>query len=1031
MKKHGLVWRRTAIAAAVSVSLFAGLAQAQTNATGTAYGTVQAAPGTTVVLENTATGFKRTLVPDSTGRFTATALPTGTYKGTLMLNGQAVGTTDPFQVSLGQGSEVFFAAAASQVVTVTGKANRLDMSSSNNGVTFTATQLAQLPIQQNLDAIIQLAPNTTRVDSRYTGGASFGGGAASENSYYINGYPITNPLTQLGSSELPFGAISQAQVQTGGFGVEFGRSIGGVVNIISKSGTNKWEAGLGVSYAPDSLRAARKNRYYENTGANPSTDGKLYSARSASEIDEVTGSAYIGGPLIADKLFLFAAVEEKKRDSGLATGFGGTATNINNAKLNGWSDRTDTTTRYLAKLDWNLTNDHRLELTMLGDKYVREEALSGFDYNTLKHNNLVTTRQKFTNSSDNNLGVGADVQILKYTGYLTNDLTFQALVGRSKTPHPQALGNYDPNMPEVFVEGEGAYPGFTYNNLQTQSGNLPSGTFKDETKGYRFDLEYRLGKHSLRAGLDSVKLTSLNAGEAQAGGRLLVYSATEDGTYQDNGMTGPLSASGALRNGTFYYYGTETKFSTVNSAFSDQNAWYLEDKYQATKDLLLTFGVRNEQYKNKTADGQVFLKVKDQLTPRFAFAWDANGDASTKIFGSAGRYAVQLPTSVALRGANPSLFTNQVFTYTGIAADGTPTGRVDLGPPNSTNNEYGQPKDLKGVSAQDMKPNLQDELTLGIERAMSRELNVGARVTYRRMTSSLDDFCDPRPFVKYANDNGITDANGNAFGAYDDAGELKYRAPPFACATFNPGVANTFLIDYKGDGNYSKVKLSSQELGFEKAKRTYMALDLFAEHPFQDGWYGRVNFTFSKNKGNTEGQTNSDLGQGDIAATVTWDHSELMVGSNGNLPNDRPIQIKAYGFVQATSELQIGANLLLASGRPKSCLGPYPNGDDVFDSFVGYSNVYHYCFGKVVPRGSAGSMPWEQRLDMNFVYRPNWAKGLALRADVFNVINNQVAESVVERNQNTNGSVAATAGRVLSYTPERSVKLTATYDYKF
>jgi hypothetical protein len=71
---------------------------------------------------------------------------------------------------------------------------------------------------RKVEPIIQLAPNTTRADSRFAGGASFGGGAASENSYYINGFPVVNPLTGLGASQLPFGAIAEAQVLTGGSG---------------------------------------------------------------------------------------------------------------------------------------------------------------------------------------------------------------------------------------------------------------------------------------------------------------------------------------------------------------------------------------------------------------------------------------------------------------------------------------------------------------------------------------------------------------------------------------------------------------------------------------------------------------------------------------------------------------------------------------------------------------------------------------------------------------------------------------------
>jgi hypothetical protein len=180
-------------------------------------------------------------------------------------------------VQVGQGVNASFTAAAMQSVQVTGRRSRIDISNTNSGATFTAKELAKLPITPSVASIIQLAPNTTRGDSRYGDGnaPSFGGSAASENAFYINSFPVTNVLFQVGSSELPFGSIAQAQILTGGFGAEFGRSTGGVVNIQTKSGTNTWEIGGSVSYEPNSLRSKQKNLYYPNTGVKK-TDGTLY-----------------------------------------------------------------------------------------------------------------------------------------------------------------------------------------------------------------------------------------------------------------------------------------------------------------------------------------------------------------------------------------------------------------------------------------------------------------------------------------------------------------------------------------------------------------------------------------------------------------------------------------------------------------------------------------------------------------------------------------------------------------------------------
>jgi hypothetical protein len=150
---------------AVGLSVVSGASFAQSNATGNIYGQVSVAAGSSILIENTATGVKRTLTPDASGRFVASSLPTGTYKVTLMRDGKVISVTENVDVTIGQGREVFFAdSAATQTVQVVGKVAQIDMSSTTNGATFTAKQLAALPIAHDVNAIIQLAPNTTRAD---------------------------------------------------------------------------------------------------------------------------------------------------------------------------------------------------------------------------------------------------------------------------------------------------------------------------------------------------------------------------------------------------------------------------------------------------------------------------------------------------------------------------------------------------------------------------------------------------------------------------------------------------------------------------------------------------------------------------------------------------------------------------------------------------------------------------------------------------------------------------------------------------
>ena len=998
---------------------------AQSNASGTVYGRVAAGSATSVVLKNLDTNLTRTAPVEANGSFNVTALPIGRYVVTLQ-NGTAAGGTSNLEVLAGQGVEAVFGEKGVQAVQITGRRSRIDVSSANNGATFTARELSKLPIAQNVDAIIQLAPNTTRADSRYSGGASFAGGGASENAYYINGFPVTNPLTQLGASELPFGAIAQAQILTGGFGAEFGRSVGGVVNVTTKSGTNTWEFGATASIAPDSLRASTRDLYYGNLGRFPNTDGTLYRARAENKNTQTRYGTYLGGPIIQDKLFMFVAAETTRTHTEGTDSVNGLR--VNGVPEAGWNDTKRSVDRYLAKFDWNITDNHRLEATFIGDTPENKTKFYGYDYATRTHDNVLSSTSREENVADN----GAKVQIIKYTGNITDDLTVQALYGKSKSKHINEFGNYNPNLFSVTAAPENVAPGTDPQNFQTLSTAsgyvLPEGA-QDKIESFRLDLEYKIATHTIRFGLDNNKLTSVNAGDTSIGGGNWTYLKTAAGKENDSfdlggGMSaGPGTTASPL--GQQGYYVTRNLFTTVTNAYSNQNAQYLEDRWQVTPTVLVTAGVRREGFDNRNGKNIKYLEQKDQIAPRISAVWDVNGDSSTKIFGSAGRYHLQIPTHLAVRGAGASTYTAQAFAYTGVdPATGAPTGLIQLSEPASSNNEYGQDKEPTTLSSTKLKPTYQDEITLGFEKAWSPSLNFGAKVTYRTLKSTIDDFCDGRPFRKYAEDNNIDISNWGTEGG---------------CYYFNPGEANSFYVDYSGSTNgggaarnLTLVNFSAADLGFPKAERKYTAVDLFAEHPLRNGWYGKVNYTWSRSKGNTEGQTLSDVGQTDVAATQTWDYPELSIGANGLLPNDRKHQIKAYGFYQLTEQWTVGGNVLLASGRPRSCLGRY-----LFDGTTpNYSNGPHYCFGTtpqqntLVQRGTLGNLPWDKRLDLNLVYAPDLIKGLSLKVDVFNVFNSQVAQSVEERWNNAN-AVRNTYGRTLSTTTPRVVKLTAEYNHRF
>ena len=1002
-------------------------ALAQTSATGTIFGHADVAAGTTIVIVNKETGARRTLTPDSTGRFSATSLPTGNYNVELVVNGKVVKTTENVEVRIGQGSEVAFGAAL-QRIEVLGLRQKIDVSSMGSTTIFTAGDLAKIPVATNVGAVVQLAPNTTRGDTRYGGGnaPSFGGASASENAYYINGFPVTTLLTQVGFSQLPFNSISQAQVLTGGYGAEFGRSTGGVVNIVTKSGTNSWLGGVAYSIEPKSWRSKERDQVYENNGT--TLDGKLRYYNGLNTDQTTTVSAYLGGPIIKDKLFMFVSVEDttRERDSIRLANTSATYAASATAQSTLFQERTVKTPRFLVKLDWNITDNHHLEYTKISDTVKDDRQYFGFNYATLQRTYVQNGGVAYKNWGPAPTVAsqqGAEVDIIKYTGNLTEKLTLTALAGQTRTPHEQTPAGYNPTLAQVTSASDNQIPAFApYGGGNPITGNmLVPGAF-DKNKGIRLDVEYKLNsQHNLRAGVDQNTITS-KAGSAYAGGMLWAYGKTNPAVPLNNTTAATNTVVGNPYAQQGYFVG-QVLFSNGSTPTVDQSAWYLEDRWQVTDRVLLSLGLRNEGFNNKNGDGKSYIDLPKQLAPRLGATWDAMGDSSLKVFGNIGRYHVPLPTNVAVRGAGSSLYTTQNFVYTGVNADGTPTGLTSLGPAFSSNNEYGQAKDPRTVAAQDMKGNYQDEFALGFEKAISKDLNVGAKYTNRSLKTAIDDHCDDRPFMAWAARNGVNTTN---YGGYN-------------CALFNPGIGNTFMQDMNGDGTLETVYLSAADLGFPAVNRKYQALDLFAEHPFDGKWWGKVTYTWARNTGNMEGQLLSDIGQGDVSTTQAFDFPEFSVNSQGTLPNDRKHQVKLFGYYQATPEWGVGGNLLLASGRPKNCIGNAPNTTGDFftngniTNYSHYNSAYFFCNGVASPRGSAGSLPTDIRLDLNFSYKPAMLKGFGVKLDVFNVFNRQAVQTIEERYNTPGGATTVwnRYGAVEAYAAPRSAKLTASYDHKF
>ena len=1016
-KRYGgypLPRRQLTLALALGLSLASGAALAQSNATGVIFG--QAEPGETIHIESTQTGLKRDLTTDSQGRYRAASLPIGVYTVSVVKDGKTVDSRSGVQTTISSGTEVSFTTAASAAnaqtlgaVQVVGNAlPAIDVSSVDSRAVVTADQLAKLPIARtSISSVALLAPGTVPAARGYGNALSFGGSSASENSYYINGFSATNPLTGVSSRQLPYDAIDQEQVLIGGYGAEYGRSTGGVINVVTKRGTNEWKGDVQVLWTPSDLAQQPRNVRRRN--------GTLYQIGnnfSGLDRDELQYSGSIGGPLIKDKLFFFGAADAIHSTNQAYTPqtAGSTVENDNN-KISRW----------LVKLDWNITDNHIVEFTGIGDDEQTDAQIYGYNYLTRQNTGFLGHQYtKNYNGTQTNGTPGGNIYIGHYTGYLTDNLTVNAMYGKSNSDHMQSLTG----------AGGVPCPTITDNRAIAATNPAPSCSFgngsilmpgsRDRTSGWSFNIEYRLGSHDLRGGMDNYSLRA-TWGNAPVGGTGYRYFDVGNGQAIINRLVN-LGLSPSLYNPANFpngWYVESTGLTTGTSARTAQRSEFIEDHWQLTDRWNIYLGLRNEQFTNYNGVGEAYAKERNQLDPRLGFAWDVYGDSSLKVYGNAGRYHLGLPTSVAVRGAGPSTFPTTYYSFTGIdPTTGIPTG-LSIGAPYSgtfyANGANGTPPDAKTVSIRNLKTYYQDEYILGFDKQLPNNWTVGAKAMFRILRNLIDDDCDSRPLQAW----------GDAHGLHDQV--LAGLNASTGCWLYNPGNHGTFVLS-PSPGQYLEIPLNASEIGEPHAKRRYYMLDMYAEHQFSDKWYGKFEYTFSRSYGNSEGQLDSDIVQADVSTTESWDFPEVMENTNGPLANDQTHQFRILGMYQPTPEWRFSTVTRIASGTPVSCIGarPLSAGGDPFS----YGAAYFWCNGQPSARGSRGRTPWTYTFNVSAAWQPAFLDHkLTLSADVFNLLGKQRVTQLFESCEDPSGNTTINCFRPRSFQDPRYVRLGARYDF--
>jgi hypothetical protein len=300
----------------------AGNASAQA-VTGTIIGTVAdttgaVLPGVSVTVKHTETGFTRTLVTDSNGEYTAASVPTGTYTVTGEISGFKSVSLSNVQVGVDQRVRADInleVGAMTESVEIVAQTPLVQTSSSDLSTTVTEDQIKQLPLNgRNFVSLTRTIPGVLRgipgsnIDGagslawRASAAFSANGQRPRDNNYLLDGVDNNETWLQTVVVFPSVDAIDEFKLQTSTYSAEFGRSLGGVVNLQIKSGSNEFH-GSAFEFHRNSKFDA--NNFFNNANQRPKPDFKQ---------NQFGGT--LGGPIFRGKTFFFGDYQGLRLEAG-------------------------------------------------------------------------------------------------------------------------------------------------------------------------------------------------------------------------------------------------------------------------------------------------------------------------------------------------------------------------------------------------------------------------------------------------------------------------------------------------------------------------------------------------------------------------------------------------------------------------------------------------------------------------------------------------------------------------------------------
>jgi Carboxypeptidase regulatory-like domain/TonB-dependent Receptor Plug Domain len=724
-----------AIAILFAMSVFA---QSQST-TGLIQGTISdqngaVVAGASVNIKNAATGFERTVSTNSDGFFSAPLLPLGKYKVTVSAKGfsnsvyendLSVGQTLNLKIDLKVGG-------SSENVTVTADSQPVDTARTELNTLLNQKSVENLPIgRRDFSQFVKLTPGVSVVQGPDGDEITINGQKGIQNNFSIDGADANNPFfgEQRGGQRPAFTisleSIKEFQVIPVGASAEFGRSSGGFINAVTKSGTNEFG---GSAFG-----------YFRNQGLSSQNPDAVAARLPVEDFRNYQFGGNLGGPIKKDKAFFFVAYERNDGrsskpnsiDPRLVTLF---ATRFGSPGEQGIIKRTNVADVFLAKLDVQINQNNLLTVR---HNFSRAEQVNGtFDVPTWG------TSANGRETSKSNSFITQLVSTISPT--LLNEFRFQL----AKEERPRF---YDgPDLPDTTI---GTFDGtLSYRFGRPFFLPVPS---QDTRLQFTDNFTVIKGNHTVKFGADLNRVNISQTFIGFARGRYIFAGGTIDQAI--TGFTNYINGTSAAGLALYLQFAPIGGRSVQEAGTQEFNVFepgiYVQDNWNVKPNLTLNLGMRWEgQYQpdpinapSATRYGQ-FLNdprfpsngtipdFKDGWQPRLGLSWSPGSDGKTAIRLGAGMYFARIPGLVVAGprntdGAIAGNIFRADFLCTGAGLGGCPayprifdtTGFTPFNPGIAT-------------FAKDFKNPRTIQYSASVERQLAKDTNLLVAYNYAKTT---------------------------------------------------------------------------------------------------------------------------------------------------------------------------------------------------------------------------------------------------------------------------------------------------------